>query len=190
MSDTYTWNPFENSENTENPDIELLKMEVGKHFPFYDLRFNRDTTMFFIRIEEETLEKKFDLLRRSLSVKGFIPILKYKKGEHIIYVIKKPKRKEKPVWVNYLLLIATIITTILTGSILHLGFSDVWTMPNPMAVLNPINLLYGAFLFSLPLMSILIIHEMGHYFISKKHGIATSLPFFLPVPPVLPWVRV
>jgi membrane-associated protease RseP (regulator of RpoE activity) len=27
---------------------------------------------------------------------------------------------------------------------------------------------------------------MGHYFISKKHGIATSLPFFLPIPPILP----
>jgi membrane-associated protease RseP (regulator of RpoE activity) len=183
MSDTYTWNPFENS---DNPDIELLKIEVGKHFPFYDLRFNRKTSMFFVRIEEDTLESKFDSLRRSLSEKGFIPILKYEKGEHIIYVVKKQKRKEKPVWVNYLLLIATIITTILTGSILHLGFSDVWTMPNPIAVLNPINLLYGAFLFSLPLMSILIIHEMGHYLISKKHGIATSLPFFLPIPPVLP----
>ncbi|UCH71839.1 MAG: site-2 protease family protein [Thermoplasmatales archaeon] len=190
MSNTYTWNPFENSDESENPDIELLKTEVGKHFPFYDLRFSKDTTAFFVRIEEETLEKKFDLLRRALSEKGFIPILKYEQGEHIIYVVKKPKRKEKPVWVNYLLLIATIITTIITGSILYLGFSDVWTMPNPMDVLNPINLFYGALLFSLPLMSILIIHEMGHYYISKKHGIATSLPFFLPIPPVLPSLNI
>jgi len=35
-------------------------------------------------------------------------------------------------------------------------------------------------------MSILFVHEMGHYYISKKHGIATSLPFFIPIPPVLP----
>jgi membrane-associated protease RseP (regulator of RpoE activity) len=27
---------------------------------------------------------------------------------------------------------------------------------------------------------------MGHYFISKKHGIRTSFPFFIPVPPILP----
>jgi membrane-associated protease RseP (regulator of RpoE activity) len=27
---------------------------------------------------------------------------------------------------------------------------------------------------------------MGHYYISKKHGISTSLPFFLPIPPILP----
>jgi membrane-associated protease RseP (regulator of RpoE activity) len=35
-------------------------------------------------------------------------------------------------------------------------------------------------------MSILFIHEMGHYFISKKHGIKTSLPYFIPIPPILP----
>jgi membrane-associated protease RseP (regulator of RpoE activity) len=27
---------------------------------------------------------------------------------------------------------------------------------------------------------------MGHYFISKRHGITTSLPYFLPIPPILP----
>ena len=87
--------------------------------------------------------------------------------------------------INISLLIATIITTILTGSILHLGYLDAWSMPNPGNIFRFENLMYGAIFFSLPLMSILIIHEMGHYFISKKHGIATSLPFFLPVPPVL-----
>jgi membrane-associated protease RseP (regulator of RpoE activity) len=35
-------------------------------------------------------------------------------------------------------------------------------------------------------MSILFVHEMGHYFTSKKHGIKTSLPFFIPIPPILP----
>jgi len=59
-----------------------------------------------------------------------------------------------------------------------------------MDVLKIENLLNGAFLFALPLMSILFIHEMGHYFISKKHGISTSLPFFLPIPPILPYFNI
>jgi membrane-associated protease RseP (regulator of RpoE activity) len=59
-------------------------------------------------------------------------------------------------------------------------------MPNAMDVLKPVYLLQGAILFSLPLMSILLIHEMGHYYISKKHGIRTSLPFFMPIPPIVP----
>lgn len=180
------WNPFGTTNNVTNLDIELLKREVGQHFPFYDMRFNAKNAAFFCRIDEETLEEKFDLLRRSLSEKGYIPMLRYEKGEHIIYIMKKPKKKERPVWINIFLLIAVIITTVLTGSILHLGYFDIWSMPNPLDVINIENLFYGAVYFSLPLMSILIIHEMGHYFISKRHKVATSLPYFLPIPPIVP----
>ncbi|UCF49364.1 MAG: site-2 protease family protein, partial [Thermoplasmatales archaeon] len=177
---------FESKTFVTNLDIELLKREVGQHFPFYDLKYDIKTAAFFCRIDEETLEEKFDLLRRSLAEKGYIPMLRYEKGEHIIYVIKKTKKKEKPVWINLFLLIAVIITTIITGSILHIGYFDIWSMSDPMEILTANNLFYGAIYFALPLMSILIIHEMGHYFISKKHGVATSLPFFLPIPPILP----
>jgi len=177
---------FETTYNDNALDIELLKREVGQFFPFYDLKFDFKTAAFFCRIDEETLEEKFDTLRRSLSEKGYIPMLRYEKGEHIIYVIKKVKKKEKPVWINIFLLIAVIITTIITGSILHIGYFDIWSLSNPMEILTPVNLYFGAIYFALPLMSILIIHEMGHYFISKKHGVATSLPFFLPIPPILP----
>ncbi len=186
MTNSYTWNPFGTNNNQTTLDIEFLKREVGKQFPFYDMKYNSENAAFFCRIDKETLEEKFDILRRLLKEKDYIPMLKYEKGEHIIYILSKPRKKEKPVWINYALLIATIITTILTGSILHIGYFDIWNMPNPGEVIQIENLFYGAVLFALPLMSILIIHEMGHYYISKKHGIATSLPFFLPIPPILP----
>ena len=184
MSDSWSWKPFEPSQT--NLDIELLKKEIGIHFPFYDLKFNTETAAFYCRIDKDTLEEKFDALRKSLSEKGYIPMLRYDKGEHIIYIVKKPKKKERSIWINISLLIAVIITTILTGSILHIGYSDIWSIPNITDVININNLFYGAVLFSLPLMSILLVHEMGHYFISKKHGISTSLPYFLPIPPILP----
>jgi len=184
------WNPFSSTNVNTNLDIELLKSEVGQRFPFYDMRFNANTAAFYCRIDESSLEQNFDDLRRSLSRKGYIPMLRFEKGEHVIYIRKKPKKKEKPVWVNVLLLIATIITTILTGSLFYMGYLTLWDVSNPMDVLKIENLLNGAFLFALPLMSILFIHEMGHYFISKKHGISTSLPFFLPIPPILPYFNI
>ena len=110
-----------------NLDIELLKREIGQLFPFYDFRFDAKTAAFYCRIDEVTLEEKFDSLRKSLSEKGYIPMLRYEKGEHIIYVIKKLKRKEKPIWINIFLLIAVIITTIITGSIIILVILRVLT---------------------------------------------------------------
>ncbi len=136
--------------------------------------------------EYQNTDFKQNNLWTPLSEKGYIPMLKYVKGEHIIYVIRKSKKKEKPVWVNISLLIATIITTSLTGSILHMGYNDIWNIPRIMDVFMPENLFNGILLFAFPLMSILFVHEMGHYFISKKHGIATSLPFFIPIPPIMP----
>jgi Zn-dependent protease len=185
MSNKWTWNPFNNTNNTTDLDIELLKTEIGKKFPFYDVKYVKDSAAFFCRIDGTQLEEKFDSLRKSLSDKGYIPILRYEHGEHIIYITKKLKRKEKPIWINILLLTTTIITTILTGSLLSLNHLDIWSLQNQMDIFKFENLLNGAVFFSLPLMSILIIHEMGHYFISKRHGISTSLPYFIPVPPVL-----
>jgi Zn-dependent protease len=167
-------------------DIELLKSEVGQRFPFYEIRESSSAVAFYCRIDQERLEENFDSLRRSLIKKGYIPMLRLEKGEHIIYVIMKPRQKERPVWINVVLMLATVITATLTGSILYIGFFDLWSLSNVMDVLIPENLLYGFGLFAFPLLSILFVHEMGHYFVSRHHGIAASLPFFMPIPPIVP----
>ncbi len=43
--------------------------------------------------------------------------------------------------------------------------------------------LRSGLLFSIPLMAILLAHEMGHYLTSRYHGVPTSLPYFIPAPP-------
>jgi membrane-associated protease RseP (regulator of RpoE activity) len=44
-------------------------------------------------------------------------------------------------------------------------------------------LVEGFIFFSIPLLLILGIHEMGHYLTSKRHKLDTSLPYFIPLPP-------
>ena len=39
--------------------------------------------------------------------------------------------------------------------------------------------------FAFPLLGILLVHELGHYFAARRHAIDASPPFFLPVPPTL-----
>jgi membrane-associated protease RseP (regulator of RpoE activity) len=173
------WSNFTYNSTAPNIDIELLQKEVGKHFPFYDVKYNIQTIAFFCRIDEETLEEKFELLRQSLSTKGFIPMIRFEKGEHIIYVIRKPPSKKKPLWINLALLVATIFTTTLAGSIQWMGMDNASLID----IFTPSYLWNGFLFFSIPLMSILGIHEMGHYFISKRHKVDASLPYFIPLPP-------
>jgi Zn-dependent protease len=167
-------------------DIELLKSEVGQRFPFYEVKEALTSVAFYCRIDQDRLEDNFDSLRRSLNEKGYIPMLRFEKGEHIIFVVMKPLQKQRSVWVNISLMVATVITATLTGSLLHMGFFDLWSLENMMDVLVAENLIFGFGLFAFPLLSILFVHEMGHYYISRHHGIAASLPFFMPIPPIVP----
>jgi membrane-associated protease RseP (regulator of RpoE activity) len=179
------WKFYKSNQN-DDFDIEFLKNEVGKIFPYYDIKINDNAIIFFCRIDKNSLEINFNNLRDVLTTYNYIPILRKEKGEDLIYVIKKPIKGEKSIWINIILIISTIITTVITGSILHIGYYDIWNIPDISIIFNLNNLFYGGLLFALPLMSILFIHEMGHYFISRKHGIKTSLPFLIPVPPILP----
>jgi membrane-associated protease RseP (regulator of RpoE activity) len=39
--------------------------------------------------------------------------------------------------------------------------------------------------YSVPLLLILVCHELGHYFAARAHGVDASLPYFIPLPPWL-----
>jgi Zn-dependent protease len=183
-----SWSFRVNNYNAINEtfDVDFLKQEIGSRFPFYDMKIMDKAILFFCTLDHHQMTHQFDEIRRALSVKGYIPFLRHERGEHIIYVMKKPKKKEKSIWINIALLIGVIITTTITGSLLHIGVNDLYSLADLSTVLLPDNLINGIVFFSLPLLSILFVHEMGHYFISKKHGIQTSLPFFIPIPPILP----
>ena len=49
---------------------------------------------------------------------------------------------------------------------------------------NPATLTYGL-CFSIPLLIILISHEMGHYVACRIYGVDSSLPYFIPMPPMI-----
>jgi membrane-associated protease RseP (regulator of RpoE activity) len=174
------WNNFEQIPVETPFDIELLQREVGQRFPFYDMKSNINTVAFFCRIDEETLEEKFESLRLTLSEKHYIPMIRLEHGEHIIYIVKKPQsKKRRSVWVNIVLLVATVFTTTLAGALQWVDIDQVdW--------INMVSFPYlwqGFIFFSVPLLLILGVHEMGHYYASKKHHVDASLPYFIPLPP-------
>ncbi len=101
-------------------------------------------------------------------------------------IIPKSSSKTKSVKWNILFLVLTIISTILTGSMLFASrnHEELDSMLDPV-LLSPKYLFLGAAFFSLPLMTILGCHEMGHYLMAKHHKVEASLPFFIPLPPVI-----
>jgi membrane-associated protease RseP (regulator of RpoE activity) len=82
---------------------------------------------------------------------------------------------------NLLLFVLTALSVFWTGAALQdpsLGDS-----------LDPRRLLeiWRGWPFAIPLLSILIAHESGHYIAARLHGVPASLPFFIPLPKLSPF---
>ncbi len=84
-----------------------------------------------------------------------------------------PKR-EKSNFLHIFLFVLTVFTTLAAGTALEGSdpFSD-W------------RLLAKGIPFSFTLLAILGFHEFGHYFMSKKHGVKATLPYFIPGPTII-----
>lgn len=76
--------------------------------------------------------------------------------------------------VHVALFVATVLSTMTVGAI-QKGY-DPWS--------DAVRLLAG-WEFSLTLMSILLIHEMGHYLMARRHRVDASLPYFIPAPSII-----
>jgi membrane-associated protease RseP (regulator of RpoE activity) len=76
--------------------------------------------------------------------------------------------------IHVVLFLLTLLTTTMAGSF--------------QAGLNPLTdprLLVHGLPFSATLMAILLVHEMGHFLVSRLHGVEATPPYFIPGPPFL-----
>ena len=158
--------------------INLVKSTIQKYFIVNDVRYDHEAFAFFIQIDPRTLEEGFDDLRREMLDLGFVPMLLKERSGYIIYVTRKPEKQYRSIYVNLAFLVVTIITTIIAGMAFVASYEDI-----PFSTLEAVY--KGALFFAAPLMFILGVHEMGHYFMARRHRVAASLPFFIPAPPIL-----
>jgi membrane-associated protease RseP (regulator of RpoE activity) len=162
-------------------DIEFIKSLVAKRFPVYDVRVNYDVFEFLCRVDEATLDERFEELREEMGGHGFIPMITYVGGEHVIVVGRKPTPKYRSVYVNLTMLVITFLAMLFAGILDWASYADV---PDG-ELFSLTNILTGMVVFTLPLMAILGVHELGHYFMARKRKVAASLPFFIPsIPPL------
>lgn len=162
-------------------EIEFVRSLVAKRFPVYDVRVSYDVVEFFCRVDETTLEDNFDRMREDMASHGYIPMIMYEKGEHIVTVAKKPSVKYRGVSVNAIMLAVTFLTMLLAGVLDWSGYAGT----DNGTLFSVDNIIMGMLTFTLPLMAILGVHELAHYFTARRRKVAASLPFFIPMIPPL-----
>ena len=91
----------------------------------------------------------------------------YEDGVETVYLPSKPKQQIRRHVVLFLL---TLLTTTLAGA-----YGDgPWFMQ-----------MARGLTFSIPLLTILLFHEFGHYLMARKYGVDVTLPYFIPGLPFL-----
>ncbi len=78
--------------------------------------------------------------------------------------------------INAVLFFLTLLTTTMAGA--YMAGAD-------LSILRPFSSglqLYAGLTFSIPLMAILLAHEMGHYVTSRRNRVDVTAPYFIPAP--------
>jgi membrane-associated protease RseP (regulator of RpoE activity) len=76
--------------------------------------------------------------------------------------------------VNLVLFILTVGSTLLVGA--QMVGVDIFEQPSRISSGIP---------FAFTILSILAVHEFGHYIVSRAHGVKATLPYFIPAPTII-----
>ena len=154
------------------PEQEVINI-VSSIFEVKSINQNLDALQF--EIEQEGFKQKFVELARILESKNLVARLERFEGRVILLVGKFTPPKSKRSWIPRVLFAATISMVMIDGYYKTVAANSL----TPIG--DPIN---TAILYTISLIGILGIHELGHMIASKWHKLKTSWPYFIPGIPV------
>jgi len=154
-------------EPSSTVEFEQLRGIVESEFAVEEGLIEYEVSTFYVKLGPDSKNAFLRLVKR-LDTLDFVPVLRDREGKTVLQVVRKPLVKSSRKIINWVLFLATIGTTLVTGYVLSLD------LPNP---------LEGAVMFATALLAILVSHEMGHKLAAKRHGIESTPPYFIPGPP-------
>ncbi len=162
--------PSGNGDAFQKADFEKINQLVAVEFKIEESLLEQGIPTYYLEWPQET-KRPFLRLLKNLETMNLIAFLRKTDGRISLRVLPKPHVKTGNPKTNLILLCATIITTFITGFI---GFPDTG--------INPIT---SGLIFSVAILLVLGIHEMGHKITANKKDIDATSPYFIPGPPPL-----
>ena len=139
-------------------------------FRVYEVRTDGERVLYFgdpLVPPDTLLERVWPRFRDD----GYEVQLSRQTGEYVLVAEPVSEGIDGVPWTNVVLAVATVFSTLFVGTM--------WYGLDPM--MNPWTILH-AWPFTAAVMGVLGIHELGHYAMSRYHGVDASLPYFLPLP--------
>lgn len=161
-------------------ELERLRAAVAAYFPVYETTVAAQSLLLHVQLDRSSLEGKFDRLRLELWGRGYVPFLRRLAGEDIVEIVRRPPTRARGTWLNVVLLATTIVTTVFAGALIWLTYAGG-------SAVTATDVADGGLYFAAPMLAILGCHELAHFLAARRRGLDASLPFFIPIPPPLPF---
>lgn len=153
---------------SQQANFEQITARVSAEFQIEESLLEHGVPTYYLKQPSET-KQAFLRLLKNLEAMNLIAVLRRQNGRVVLRVILKPEVKPSNVLINWVLLLATIATTFITGYLL-----------SP----DPINPYIGGATFAVAMLAVLGTHEMGHKITANRKGIDATPPYFIPGPPI------
>jgi Zn-dependent protease len=110
-------------------------------------------------------------------------------GRHIVLTRRAARHEPEAWWLHVALLVATLLCTTYAGAVFARSLpASLPLFVSRLVALDPefLRALLPGLAFSLPVVGILLTHELGHYFTARRYQLDVSPPYFIPLP-LVPW---
>jgi membrane-associated protease RseP (regulator of RpoE activity) len=158
-------------------DVSRWRHVVADVFEVYDVTTLPDRSG-TVRLRGRLLidsDKAYAALAPRLRAQGYTTLFRQEKEDQVILIVPGVIPQTPPrVWLAVILFLLTLASVIYTGAVMGA------TGPNDVRLLKGLP-------FAVSLLSILLAHEFGHYIVARRLGAEASLPYFIPLPTILPY---
>ncbi len=93
-----------------------------------------------------------------------------------------PPTYQPKIWLHILLFALTFASTTIVGGLVWGGLPEEMAGLGLSQLLTDPRVYLAGLKFSIPLLTILGCHELGHYVAARRHGLTATPPFFIPFP--------
>jgi len=159
------------------PTIDEVISIVSSFFTIKGI--NQSVNALQIEIEETDIVDKFRNLVQKMEKLNLIARFDSKFGKTFIIITRFELPKARKAWIPRALFAGTISTVMIDGYYRAISTNSIVKTGDPLNI---------AILYTISLMGILGIHELGHIIASKRHKLKTSWPYFIPGIPVIGFI--
>ncbi|MGB9002619.1 MAG: site-2 protease family protein [Nitrosotalea sp.] len=132
-----------------------------------------------IEINEVIVTEKFRELAQNMEQRNLIARLEKNSNGTFIIISRFQPPTARRSWIPRVLFAGTIVTVMIDGYYRAVSTNSIAKIGDPLSI---------AIFYTISLMGILGIHELGHIIASKKHKLRVSWPYFIPGIPIIGFI--